>query len=212
MSKRRRFGLDGSRRGRKHTQTRVAPFRPCLPRCATRSVHTPCQQQGDSGFSKRCSTSIVRSKQLAGLQTSKFAILLQVLDTGMNSSVNSNHPARLGLGGSSAAWSWMPQFGRAHSGSSTHRRNVCCSSRRPFADIDFEQRSFGGSTQAGTSTRNRLGCPAQSCYIQCSGTDSMCTSACVQEQRGVGPPRSRVHQRGNSGGDWGLDGDKEGPR
>lgn len=87
----RRFGLDGSKRGRNHTQTRVAPFRPCLPRCATRSVHKPCQQQGDSGFSKRCSTSIVRSKQLAGLQTSKFAILLQVLDTGMNSSVNSNH-------------------------------------------------------------------------------------------------------------------------
>ena len=92
VSKRRRFGLDGSRRGRKHTQTRVAPFRPCLPP-AGRCTHTPFQQQGDSGFSKRCSTSIVRSKQLAGLQTSKFAILLQVLDTGMNSSVNSsNHP------------------------------------------------------------------------------------------------------------------------
>jgi hypothetical protein len=108
----------------------------------------------------------------------------------------------------------MPKFGRAaHKGSSTHRRNVCCSSRPPFADIDFEQRSFGGSRQAGTSTRNRLGCPAQSCYIQCSGNDSVSASACVQEQRGVGPHQSMgAHQRGNSGGDWGLDGDKDGPR
>ena len=80
----------------------------------------------------------------------------------------------------------------------THRRNVGCSPRRPLADIDFEQTSFGGSRQAGTSTRNRLGCLAQSCYIQCSGNDSMCKFACVQEQRGVGPPQSRVHISGRT--------------